>query len=140
MNESIKSEPETSNTNNSVNNDNDKSTAAKEKRPPIAPKDNNSNKSMFSFLIQPSKIIDYTVLSYMYVTGCSIGVLFYVIEIILLQKISLLQDTNESSMKEIYTSIKGIYLIFMPFFPTLIWCLLLRSKWMNMNMDKEKLQ
>ena len=94
-----------------------------------------SNKSTLSFLTQPRPNINYNFVTYMYITGCGIGILMYILEIFLQQKTKF--EENESSLKEVYNSIKGIYLIFMPFFPCLLWCLVLRSKWIN-SIQKDK--
>merc|ERR1711862_1068149 len=115
----------------------------------------NNNNNILSFLTNPSNNINYTFLTYMYMLGCSIGLLIYSIEMILSQKISSSStsntiedddddiDNNEEStssttMKEIYNSIKGIYLIFTPFGPCFIWCLLLRYKWIQQQQQNSK--
>ena len=73
--------------------------------------------NFISWLITPNKEINYQVITAMYGVCCCVFVLFYSLEFFLVSK------ENEN-----FDSIKGVYIIFTPFFPALLWSTLMWKK------------
>eukprot|EP00581_Thalassiosira_minuscula_P007252 CAMPEP_0183711044 /NCGR_PEP_ID=MMETSP0737-20130205/6642_1 /TAXON_ID=385413 /ORGANISM="Thalassiosira miniscula, Strain CCMP1093" /LENGTH=147 /DNA_ID=CAMNT_0025939449 /DNA_START=189 /DNA_END=632 /DNA_ORIENTATION=- len=100
--------------------------------------------------VRPSPGINYNFVSIMYVAGSSLALLFYTLET---QMASLLEekgDTEENSLdqsnqtgatddteegvdpwKEFAKGMEGMYFIFLPFVPCLLWSLIVRYYWLK---------
>mmetsp|Transcript_20669 Transcript_20669/g.43072 ORF Transcript_20669/g.43072 Transcript_20669/m.43072 type:complete len:89 (-) Transcript_20669:37-303(-) len=63
-------------------------------------------------LLTPSPSINYTVISYMYAACCLLCVLFYALE---------RAFTNSDEEGGNLEQVKGVYVIFLPFWPCLMW-------------------
>jgi len=96
---------------------------------------------LFSWLIEPSPNINYDFVSGMYAIGSLLCFLLYIFQITFeVQK----DDTGDvesstasvsEAISELVTSLSGVYLIFVPFFPCLLWSLIIRSKWQKLQIQ-----
>lgn len=101
-----------------------------------------------SWLITPSKNINYDVILFGYTIGTMLFFIFYLIELFFEQRrmnddITAYEDDIESVesddiLKELETSLEGIYLIFCPFPFGLIWSIFMRQKWLQRKKGKDQ--
>ena len=66
-------------------------------------------------LLNPSPSINYTVITYMYAACCLLSLIFYVLEVLLTRA-----EEGEGSGGNL-EQVKGVYVIFLPFWPCLCW-------------------
>mmetsp|Transcript_36521 Transcript_36521/g.53561 ORF Transcript_36521/g.53561 Transcript_36521/m.53561 type:complete len:140 (-) Transcript_36521:391-810(-) len=90
---------------------------------------------IIGWLIQPNPDINYNVISMMYAAGSLLALALYGIDYYLGKMMNAedgndaekSKETSESTtISELYTSLEGVYLIFLPFVPCLCWSLMLR--------------
>mmetsp|Transcript_2987 Transcript_2987/g.6911 ORF Transcript_2987/g.6911 Transcript_2987/m.6911 type:complete len:144 (-) Transcript_2987:276-707(-) len=109
-----------------------------------------------SWLVRPADQINYNFISLMYGGCCALAVLLYTLERSLrdyyIPSSSITtSDTDhggqsspgngvaeDSAMVEFTRQMEGLYLVFLPFFPCLLWSLIVRSKWLAGVRGKEK--
>mmetsp|Transcript_15101 Transcript_15101/g.23444 ORF Transcript_15101/g.23444 Transcript_15101/m.23444 type:complete len:96 (+) Transcript_15101:56-343(+) len=78
--------------------------------------------AVINWLFKPSPEINYDVIAMLYAFGSGLSVLFYALE-----KVMGSETYKEAEIvKENIDSIKGIYLVFCPFLPCLLWGLMMR--------------
>ena len=90
---------------------------------------------------RPSDGINYNFISSIYALGAVLSLslfgLEYVLSSIYLQKEDG-EDVEEGSLAEFSRQLEGLHLIFMPFFPCLLWSLFVRSRWSKRQPTKDK--
>ena len=82
------------------------------------------------WLFQPNSNINYSVISLMYAFGSLLFIILYIFDqwaSSQLARESSTKEQNASSplIKELHSSLEGIHLVFSPFFPCLLWSLIL---------------
>lgn len=78
-----------------------------------------SNMGLISFLTSPSESISFSVVSWMYFSCCCLCLFFYLLE-------KFLTSLNKDHWAyDNLDQIKGIYVIFVPFLPCLLWSLIM---------------
>ena len=97
----------------------------------------------------PSPDINYNFISLMYGGGSALAVFLFVLEKSLTKYISGTGatadaaadggdgtgggDDDEGALHEFTRQLEGLYLVFVPFFPCLLWSLAVRSRWLKEN-------
>jgi len=87
-------------------------------------------------LLEPKENINYNFIASMYAIFAAIGFLLLGLEKLVL--VSYKELEGESSMKEMAESTEGLYLIFTPFIPCLLWSLIVRQNQNNSKIEKKK--
>lgn len=87
-------------------------------------------------LLEPKENINYNFIASMYAIFAAIGILLLGLEKLVL--VSYKELEGESSLKELAESAEGLYLIFTPFIPCLLWSLIVRQKQNNSKIEKKK--
>eukprot|EP00565_Helicotheca_tamesis_P001635 CAMPEP_0185739346 /NCGR_PEP_ID=MMETSP1171-20130828/35233_1 /TAXON_ID=374046 /ORGANISM="Helicotheca tamensis, Strain CCMP826" /LENGTH=128 /DNA_ID=CAMNT_0028410881 /DNA_START=93 /DNA_END=479 /DNA_ORIENTATION=+ len=105
-----------------------------------------------SSFFEPSPDVNYDFVSGSYLLGSVLALVMYLVQRFLFDKIgdgdndketnSDVDGGDESSSlettKELAESLEGIYLIFIPFIPCLLWSLIVRQKWkQQLDLKKE---
>uniref|UniRef100_A0A7S2ECH0 Uncharacterized protein n=1 Tax=Trieres chinensis TaxID=1514140 RepID=A0A7S2ECH0_TRICV len=99
--------------------------------------------SPLSWIITPSPDINYDFISAMYAGGSGLCLFFYSLHRLLEGYYGRKEDSNineeeTGSIAEFARSLEGIWLVFAPFFPCLLWSLVVRSEWKRKESKKEK--
>uniref|UniRef100_A0A7S3QHI0 Uncharacterized protein n=1 Tax=Chaetoceros debilis TaxID=122233 RepID=A0A7S3QHI0_9STRA len=96
-------------------------------------------------LLKPSPNINYDFVCSVYGGFTLLGIVLYILETCVFRKYNddasvsgELSTTSNASLKEIAESTEGLYLIFSPFFPCLLWALFVRREWCELAGVKEK--
>lgn len=100
--------------------------------------DHNNNKAtmIVKYLLSPSTNINYDFISSIYGLFALLSVLLYTLETQVFINYSGQSDEGSSAtMKELAESTKGLYLIFVPFLPCLLWSLVIRHQWKKSLVD-----
>ena len=103
---------------------------------------------LFSLLTDPVPEINYDFVSGMYGIGSLICVLLYIFQHTFQEQKNITNDpaikseikdsSVSETMVELVSALTGVYLVFLPFFPCLLWSLLIRSKWKRLRCEHEK--
>lgn len=112
--------------------------------------------------VRPSPGINYNFVSIMYLAGLSLAILFYTLEKQILAPLledegdnadNVVNESNESSdvgaindateeggdaWKEFAKGMEGMYFIFVPFIPCLLWSLIVRYYWLKETMVSQE--
>lgn len=78
--------------------------------------------AVINWLLKPNTGINYDVIAMMYAFGSGLCVLFYSVEKLITSE----NYKDTEIVKENMDSIKGVYLVFCPFLPCLLWGLMMR--------------
>ena len=92
----------------------------------------NKNKDIMiaKYLLSPSSNINYDFISSIYGLFALLSVLLYTLETqVFINYIGQGDEGSSATMKELAESTKGLYLIFVPFLPSLLWSLVIRNQW-----------
>eukprot|EP00580_Thalassiosira_gravida_P002092 CAMPEP_0201610462 /NCGR_PEP_ID=MMETSP0492-20130828/16950_1 /ASSEMBLY_ACC=CAM_ASM_000837 /TAXON_ID=420259 /ORGANISM="Thalassiosira gravida, Strain GMp14c1" /LENGTH=150 /DNA_ID=CAMNT_0048076293 /DNA_START=58 /DNA_END=510 /DNA_ORIENTATION=+ len=104
--------------------------------------------------VRPSPGINYNFVAIMYIAGSSLAILFYTLEKVILAPLLEKQDSNDENSlvgsnesihvggnddteeggdqwKEFAKGMEGMYFIFVPFIPCLLWSLIVRYYWLK---------
>ena len=87
-------------------------------------------------LFKPSPSINYNFISAIYAAFSLLGCILYGLETIAFApyKENEIKDSEENStMKELAESTEGLYLIFIPFIPCLLWSLIVRKEYCRLR-------
>ena len=86
-------------------------------------------------LFKPTPCINYNFISSMYAVFSLFGLGLYLLEIFLLEPFKDENPDNggSSTLKEIAESTEGLYLIFVPFVPCLLWSLVVRREYCRLQ-------
>ena len=107
----------------------------------------------FAWFYEPTPGIDYNFVTGMYAAGSIICLLLYIFEQTFqhdakknTNELSASDqvngdennDNNSSIISELLNSLAGVYLVFAPFFPCLLWSLMVRRKWKGEQIQQEQ--
>ena len=99
---------------------------------PAKHKETNISTGVWSRFTEPSKDINYDFIVGCYSIGITICGFLYGLEKLLEMYIVAAGSGNASeSLREFSSALKGIYLVFVPFLPCLVWSLMVRTKWIK---------
>jgi hypothetical protein len=79
-------------------------------------------------LFEPSPSINYKLITVVYSLCSVLAVVLYILEVTVFRSYLQPDSTAKESMKELAESTQGLYLIFIPFIPCLLWSLTVLSK------------
>uniref|UniRef100_A0A7S1ZN45 Uncharacterized protein n=1 Tax=Ditylum brightwellii TaxID=49249 RepID=A0A7S1ZN45_9STRA len=98
-------------------------------------------------LVEPTPDVNYDFVSGAYLAGSILALIFYSVQLFCSDQTNdAASDESKSddghlsleTMKELAESLEGIYLIFIPFIPCLLWSLIVRAKWKGqLDLKKE---
>ena len=107
-----------------------------------------SGRGPLAWITAPSPDINYNFISLMYVGGSGLAVFLFVLEKALFGYYSDVGaggngegdagGKEEGALHEFTRQLEGLYQVFVPFFPCLLWSLVVRSRWLKDGSQKDK--
>mmetsp|Transcript_9459 Transcript_9459/g.28440 ORF Transcript_9459/g.28440 Transcript_9459/m.28440 type:complete len:107 (-) Transcript_9459:528-848(-) len=96
---------------------------------------------MLKWALLPREDINYSFISAMYASGTALSLLLFLLETVLRGYGGNGDSSGEDetgSVAEFAQALEGLYLIFIPFFPCLLWSLFVRRRWIEQQGAKRK--
>jgi len=81
------------------------------------------------YLFSPSSNINYNFIASTYAFFSALSILLYFLETQVFISAEYQEERGNSMLKELAESTKGLYMIFIPFLPALLWSLIVRQIW-----------
>ncbi len=85
--------------------------------------------AVLRYLFSPSSNINYNFIVSTYAFFSVLCIVLYFLEAYIFISAQYQEEQGNETLKELAESTKGLYMIFIPFLPSLVWSLIMRGVW-----------